>query len=70
MPTAVGGATKEHEGKKPHKNKPTSKKYLKYKEGKKGKMCPRCLGGVFLAVHKDRLYCGRCRYTEFLSKAK
>ena len=33
-------------GKKPHKNKPTSKKYSKYKiEGDKvtrEKMCPRC----------------------------
>lgn len=68
MPTAVGGSSKEKKGKKPHKNKPTSKKYSKYKDGKKEKVCPRCMGATFLAKHKDRLYCGRCRYTEFLSK--
>ena len=61
------------EGKKPHKNKPTSKKYNMYKiEGdkivSKAKSCPRCGLGVFLMKAKDRLYCGRCHYTEFLSK--
>jgi len=59
-------------GKKPHKNKPTSKKYAKYKiEGDKvvrAKTCPRCGVGVFLMETKDRLYCGKCRYTEFKSK--
>ena len=59
--------------KKPHKNKPTSKKYAKYTiEGdkivSKAKSCPRCGPGVFLMNAKDRLYCGRCHYTEFLSK--
>ena len=61
------------EGKKPHKNKPTSKKYSKYTvEGdkivSKEKTCPRCGPGVFLMKAKDRLYCGRCHYTEFLGK--
>ncbi len=65
MPTSFGGTTKEKKGKKPHKNKPTSKKYEKYSDGKKGKVCPRCGPGIFLAVHKDRLYCGKCHYTEF-----
>ncbi len=54
------------------KNKPTSKKYTKYKiEGDKiirEKTCPRCGPGVFLMNAKDRLYCGRCHYTEFISK--
>lgn len=63
---------KERKGKKPHKNKPTSKKYSKYKiEGGKivrEKTCPRCGLGVFLAKTKDRLYCGRCHYTEFIQK--
>ncbi|MEM4271824.1 MAG: 30S ribosomal protein S27ae [Candidatus Pacearchaeota archaeon] len=69
MPAPEGGATKERKGKKPHKNKPTSKKYAKYKEGKKeGKTCPRCGPGIFLAVHKDRLHCGKCNYTEFVKK--
>lgn len=27
--------------------------------------CPRCGKGVFMAVHKDRLTCGKCSYTEF-----
>ena len=62
------------EGKKPHKNKPTSKKYLKYKiEGDKvvrEKTCPRCGPGIFLMKAKNRLYCGRCHLTEFLSETK
>ncbi|MEM4259272.1 MAG: 30S ribosomal protein S27ae [Candidatus Pacearchaeota archaeon] len=69
MPTSFGGTTKEKKGKKPHKNKPTSKKYEKYKAaGEKAKFCPRCGAGIFLAFHKDRLYCGKCHYTEFSSK--
>ncbi len=62
------------EGKKPHKNKPTSKKYTKYKiEGDKvvrEKTCPRCGPGIFLMKAKNRLYCGRCHLTEFLSEKK
>jgi len=62
-------------GKKPHKNKPTSKKYSKYKiEGTKVtrtlKFCPRCGPGVFLMNSKGRLYCGKCHYTEFSSEVK
>ena len=61
---------KEAKGKKPHKNKPTSKKYLKYKveDGKivREKSCPRCGAGVFLMKAKNRLYCGKCHYTEFI----
>ncbi len=56
-------------GKKPHKNKPTSKKYTKYTlEGTKvtkKRECPRCGPGVFLMITKSRLYCGKCHYTEF-----
>ncbi len=59
-------------GKKPHKNKPTSKKYTKYKiEGDKVKrspVCPRCGLGIFLMEANNRLYCGKCSYTEFKSK--
>ena len=64
-------AKKKHvkKGKKPHKNKLTSKKYKFYKieAGKliRAKNCPRCGPGVFLAKMKDRLYCGKCAYTEF-----
>lgn len=56
-------------GKKPHKNKPTSKKYSMYKvqgeEITRKKHCPRCGVGVFLAEHDGRLHCGKCNYTEF-----
>jgi len=60
-------------GKKPHKNKPTSKKYAKYKiEGDKItrslKFCPRCGPGVFLMNSNGRVYCGKCHYSEFQGK--
>lgn len=46
-------------GKKPHKNKKTSKKYTKYKiEGDKiirERTCPRCGPGVFLLNSQGRL---------------
>ena len=69
MAALTGGASKEREGKKPHKNKPTSKKYEHYKvSGDKvesSKHCPRCGPGIFLAKHENRLFCGKCHYTEF-----
>ncbi len=59
-------------GKKAHKNKPTSKKYAQYKiEGSKivkSAHCPRCGPGVFLMKAKDRVYCGKCHYSEFTAK--
>ena len=59
-------------GKKPHKNKPTSRKYKQYIiEGstiKRAKSCPRCGLGVFLMDASNRLYCGKCQYTEFKTK--
>jgi len=59
-------------GKKPHKNKPTSRKYAKYKiEGNKAtrqRVCPRCGAGIFLMMAKNRVYCGKCHYSEFESK--
>ena len=61
-------------GKKPHKNKPTSKKYTKYKiDGDKitrERFCPRCGPGVFLMNSQGRVYCGKCHYSEFESKKK
>jgi ubiquitin-small subunit ribosomal protein S27Ae len=58
----------DKKGKKPHKNKPTSKKYSHYDSSgkRKSKTCPRCGPGIFLAKHKDRLFCGKCAYTEFV----
>jgi small subunit ribosomal protein S27Ae len=59
-------------GKKPHKNKPTSKKYTKYiingDQITRKRSCPRCGMGVFLMEAKDRVYCGKCHYTEFSKK--
>ena len=63
---------REKKGKKPHKNKPTSKRYTHYKSDgssfKRSRMCPRCGAGIFLANHGNRLHCGKCNYTEFLEK--
>ena len=63
---------KEKKGKKPHKNKPTSRKYAKYKISgdvvTRARFCPRCGPGVFLMVTKDRVYCGKCHYSEFMGK--
>jgi small subunit ribosomal protein S27Ae len=32
------------------------------------KDCPRCGRGYFMAQHKERLTCGHCGYTTYLSK--
>lgn len=37
---------------------------------RKTKFCPKCGPGVFMAIHKDRVSCGKCGYTEFQSKDK
>ena len=62
----------EAKGKKTPRNKPTSKKYTKYKieDGKivRERSCPRCGLGIFLMKANNRLYCGRCHLTEFISK--
>lgn len=56
-------------GKKKHKNSPSSKRSSKYKiEGDKivrVKHCPRCGPLSFLMIADNRLYCGKCHYTEF-----
>ena len=61
-------------GKKPHKNKPTSKKYARYKinDNKitRTRNCPRCGPGIFLMISQGRSYCGKCHYSEFESKKK
>jgi len=61
--------------KKTKKTKPSSKKYALYESSgselkRKNKFCPKCGDGVFLAKHKDRLSCGKCQYTEFMTKDK
>ena len=32
------------------------------------KSCPKCGAGHFLGEHKNRLFCGKCHYTEFVKK--
>lgn len=70
MGKAGGGKGK----KKPRKKVP-NKKWEKYKiEGGKivsrARSCPRCGPGIFLAISKDRSFCGKCKYTEFAEKKK
>jgi small subunit ribosomal protein S27Ae len=61
-------------GKKKHQNKPTSKKSAMYKiEGGKivrAPYCPRCGPASFLMKADNRMYCGKCHYTEFTAKKK
>ena len=56
----------------PAKSGATSKKDKYSVEGgkleRKGRNCPKCGPGVFLAEHKDRNTCGKCGYTEFRNK--
>ena len=54
-------------GKKKRKPHKASKRWEKYDaSGKpKQKFCPRCGPGVFLAKHKNRIFCGKCHYTSF-----
>ncbi len=49
------------------KSSTPSKKYELY--GNRNN-CPKCGKGVYLGKHKnpERLVCGKCGYTEFLSK--
>jgi small subunit ribosomal protein S27Ae len=70
MASLAGSSGKDREGKKPHKNKPTSQKWKHYDSNgkKKGKTCPRCGPATFLADRKDRLHCGKCAFTEFVKK--
>ena len=66
------GSKGEKKGKKPHKNKPTSEKWKRFvlvgEKVTRAKNCPRCGPGIFLAVHTNRLTCGKCAYTEFTQK--
>ncbi len=35
---------------------------------RKGGFCPKCGAGYYMAEHKERSYCGKCKYTEFGKK--
>ena len=37
---------------------------------RKGKFCPRCGSGTFLAEYKNRKYCGKCGFSEIAIEAK
>ena len=54
------------------KNKKPSQRWTKYKVNgnkvERSKTCPKCGPGMFLAIHKDRINCGNCKYTEFTKK--
>ena len=55
--------------KKEKKSKKTSKVSNNYKVSgenleRNNKFCPKCGLGVFMAKHKDRLTCGKCKYME------
>ncbi|MBN2330448.1 MAG: 30S ribosomal protein S27ae [Candidatus Aenigmarchaeota archaeon] len=79
MPGEVARVSKEKKVKTKEKSKRTGRKheslkiweYYEVKDGslsRKRKNCPRCGSGTFLAAHKERMYCGRCGYTEFEKK--
>lgn len=74
MSEREGGAAKTGKGKKPHKNKPASEKWKRYTltgaSIQRAKACVKCGAGIFMAQHKNRLTCGKCHYTEFLTQAK
>jgi len=65
--------SKVKKGKKKRQPKQPSERWKKYKiTGDKierlARFCPRCGPGIFLVDAKDRVYCGRCHYTEFKKK--
>lgn len=40
-----------------------------YENGKaKNRSCPKCGPGFFMGIHKDRIVCGKCNYTEMIVK--
>ncbi len=62
-------------GKRKKKKHPSSKKYKMYtivgdKITQRKRMCPRCGPGIFLAVAPNRVFCGKCAYTEFMTGVK
>lgn len=65
---------KTREKKKRSGRKHSSLKVWSYYEVKDGSLvrkrdhCPRCGPGTFLSEHKNRLYCGRCGFTQFDKK--
>ena len=55
-----------------HKKVQIWKKY-EVKDGKVNRKlpnCPRCGQGTFLAVYKNRKYCGKCGWSEVITEKK
>ncbi len=69
-----GGSKKSDKGGKKAKVKKAGRKLSALydlaggKATRKNKSCPKCGPGMFMGIHKDRLVCGKCSYTEFSSK--
>lgn len=59
----------EKKDKAPKKKKPYHLYALYEAKGdkaeRKRKTCPKCGPSIFLAEHKDRISCGKCKYTEY-----
>lgn len=60
--------------KKPEKQKKNKGRWELYESSgglkRKNKSCPKCGQGTFMAQHKDRYTCGKCNYSEFISKSE
>ena len=58
--------------KKPKKTKKPNQVWKLYeakdKLTRKNASCPKCGPGFFMAVHKDRISCGKCGYSEMGKK--
>jgi len=58
--------------KKKVKNHKPSERWRKLKVSgnkiERAKNCPKCGPGMYLGIHKDRVYCGKCHYMEKTSK--
>ena len=72
MGKTKGGAKEKKnkaQGGAPQKKKKTSQVWKMYAVSgstlkRKNNACPKCGVPVFMAVHKDRVTCGKCGYTE------
>jgi len=60
--------------KKPKKEKKSKGIWELYESSgglkRKNKSCPKCGSGTFMAQHKGRVTCGKCRYSEFTRSDK
>jgi len=66
---------KERKGKKQGKKHPKHLKSTLYNAKdsgveRKNRFCPKCGPGIFMALHKERVTCGKCGYTEWKSRTE